>query len=323
MSVIGIFKDITDSGPNRALVRPITYRPFDTRFTYYTGRSRGMMGWPVDRVMRHMLVEGNLGLSTTRSVETGEYSHVYTIDKLSTHHTVSIKEVNYSFPLWLLSEDGAQERTRIPNLSPVFLEALAQTLGRHAEPSGLPENTTPDDVLAYCYAVLHAPSYRNRYTEFLKGDFPRIPLAAVAGSELSFAEIWDALIPLGRQLIDLHVLKDLFGEKSANFPKQGGNEVGKPRYEPPREGQPGRVWINATQYFEGIEPETWVFKIGGYQVCEKWLKDRKGRILDFNDIQHYGKIIAALTQTRALMAQIDSAANGRLWPRSGPSTEQD
>ncbi|MCD6706173.1 MAG: hypothetical protein LT080_06910 [Thiobacillus sp.] len=282
-TVVGAQKDVRDSKLDEARIMPIAYRPFDTRYTYYTGKSKGFHCMPRGEVMRHFTHPGNfqnLGLVTSRLTKGEQFAHAQITDKIT--------------------------------------EVICMS-----RPFGLPEGTKPEDVLAYCYAVMHAPSYRSRYTEFLKGDFPRIPLAAVAGSELSFAEIWDALIPLGRQLIDLQVLKDLFGEKSANFPKQGGNEVGKPRYEPPREGQPGRVWINATQYFEGIEPETWVFKIGGYQVCEKWLKDRKGRILDFNDIQHYGKIVAALTQTRALMAQIDSAANGRLWPRSGPSIEQD
>lgn len=314
-------KDLKDSKLDEARIVPITYRPFDNRHTYFTGKSKGFHCRARGEVMRHLVGSDNLGLSTTRSVETGEYSHVYAVDKLSTHHTVSIKEVNYSFPLWLLSEEDAQEKTRTPNLAPAFLNVLAQALGRDKEPSGLPENTTPEEVLAYCYAVLHAPGYRSRYAEFLKSDFPRIPLAVIEGSDRIFAQTWEALLPLGKELIDLHLLKDLHGAKPASFPKQGDNAVEKPRYEPPRDNQPGRVWINAAQYFDGVQPETWAFKIGGYQVCEKWLKDRKGRTLDFNDIQHYGKIVASLTKTRDVMKQIDTIANGRLWPQRDPSPE--
>lgn len=316
-------KDIVDSGPNRALIRQIAYRPFDTRFIYYTGRSRGLMGWPVERVMRNFVDSGNLGLISARSNKSQAMDHFFISDAIVETKCGESTTQSATFPLWRLSDEGAQEKTRIPNLSSVFLEALAQTLGRDKETSGMPANTTPEDVMAYCYAVLHAPAYRSHYAEFLKSDFPRIPLAIIEGSDRTFAQTWKALLPLGKELIDLHVLKDLYGEKPANFPKQGGNEVEKPRYEPPRDSQPGRVWINATQYFEGIEPGTWAFKIGGYQVCEKWLKDRKGRALDFNDIQHYGKIVASLTRTRAVMKQIDMIANGQLWPQSSPLPAQD
>lgn len=307
-------KDITDSGPNRALIRQIAYRPFDARFTYYTGRSRGMMGWPVDRVMRHFADRENLGLISARSNKSQLMDHFFISDAIVETKCGESTTQSATFPLWRLSEEDTQEKTRTPNLAPAFLDALVLSLGRDKEPSGLPANTTPEDMLAYCYAVLHAPTYRSRYAEFLKSDFPRIPLAVVEGADLSFAKTWEALLPLGKELIDLHLLKDLHGAKPASFPKQGDNTVEKPRFDPPKDNQPGRVWINAAQYFEGVEPETWAFKIGGYQVCEKWLKDRKGRTLDFNDIQHYGKIVAALTQTRTLMAQIDSIATGRLWP---------
>jgi predicted helicase len=320
-------KDVTDSGPNQKLILPIGYRPFDSRFTYYTGRSRGIMGWPVERVMRHVAQDAtNVMLSTTRSVETGDFTHVFALQGLTTHHTVSIKEVNYAFPLWLVPAQvnpaTPLHEQRRPNLSPDFLKALAQALGRKpVEPHGLPENVTPEQVLAYLYAVLHAPSYRSRYGAFLKSDFARIPLAAVAGQTapvLAFPAIWQALLPLGETLMNLHLLKDVPAALRASYPQQGKNDVEKPRYEPPTTGANtsarGRVWINATQYFDGVPPETWTFKVGGYQVCEKWLKDRKGRVLEFDDIKHYCSVVAALTRTRELMLTIDTVANGRLWP---------
>ena len=115
------------------------------------------------------------------------------------------------------------------------------------------------------------------------------------------------------QLIDLHLLKNVPSALLVKFAMQGSNEVEKPRFEN------GRVWINATQYFDGVPAETWSFKVGGYAVCEKWLKDRKGRQLDFADIQHYGAVVAALTRTRELMLAIDAVANGQLWPEAAGS----
>lgn len=332
-------KDVSDSGPNQSLVTPVAYRPFDVRYTYYTGRSRGIMGWPVEKVMRHLANDpSNLSLSTTRSVETGVFTHVFAMRGLTTLHTVSIKEVNYAFPLWLLPEQVKPDQSkpklkpipaqtnpdhvllnqRHPNLAPDFLAALAQALNRPVTPlHGLPEGVTPEDVLAYVYAVLHAPSYRSRYAGFLKSDFPRIPLSNQALAPVDsaqaatdFVAIWNALLPLGMQLIDLHLLKNVPSALRVKFAVQGSNEVEKPRFEN------GRVWINATQYFDGVPVDTWGFKVGGYAVCEKWLKDRKGRQLDFADIQHYGAVVAALTRTRELMQEIDAVANGKLWPEA-------
>ncbi len=306
-----------------ARIVPIAYRPFDIRFTYFTGKSKGFHCMARGEVMRHLANDpGNLSLSTTRSVETGVFTHVFAMRGLTTLHTVSIKEVNYAFPLWLLPDQIAPGQPlptqRHPNLSPSFLSALAQALGRPVSPMhGLPEGVTPEDVLAYVYAVLHAPSYRSRYAGFLKSDFPRIPLSNQmlapvdsAQGTINFAATWQGLLPLGRELLELHLLKNVPAALRVKFAVQGSNEVEKPRFDN------GRVWINATQYFDGVPVETWSFKVGGYAVCEKWLKDRKGRQLDFADIQHYGAVVAALTRTRELMQKIDAIANGKLWPEA-------
>ena len=311
--------DLRKTGLSKNRIVPVAYRPFDKRYTYYTGKANGFHCRPRTEVMRHLVDESsNVALSTTRSVETGDFTHVFAIQGLTTHHTVSIKEVNYVFPLWLLPAQvnpaTPLHEQRSPNLSPDFLKALAQALGRKpVEPHGLPEHVTPEQVLAYIYAVLHAPSYRSRYGAFLKSDFARIPLASD-----DFPALWDALALLGAQLMALHLLKEVPSDLRASYPQQGDNTVEKPRYEAPQSGTNstgrGRVWINATQYFDGVPPETWAFKVGGYQVCEKWLKDRKGRVLEFDDIKHYCSVVAALTRTRELMLDIDAVVNGRLWP---------
>lgn len=318
--------DVKASGPDESFVKPVLYRPFDQRYLYYTGRSKGLMGWPVQKLFRNFAEIPNIGLITSRLTKGESFAHAQITDKITEVICMSPQTSNngFVFPLWLLPVQVNPEQSllnqRHPNLAPNFLVALAQALNRPlAPPHGLPEGVTPEDVLAYVYAVLHAPSYRSRYAGFLKSDFPRIPLlrhtetsSGVGFDATIFENTWSALLSLGHQLINLHLLKNVPSTLRVKFAVQGSNEVEKPRFEPVSGG--GRVWINASQYFDGVPAETWSVRVGGYQVCEKWLKDRKGRTLDFTDIQHYAKVVAALTRTRDLMFDIDKLANGQLWP---------
>ena len=166
----------------------------------------------------------------------------------------------------------------------------------------------PEDVFSYAYAVFHSPTYRQRYSEFLKGDFPRLPLT---GNKALFT----ALVGLGAELVSLHLMESPRLETFiTRFPVSGSQVVEGVRYE----DSARRVYINSEQYFEGIPPEVWAFTIGGYQVCHKWLKDRKGRTLTFEDLHHYQKIVVALAETIRLMGEIDAAidAHGG-WPIAG------
>ena len=285
------------------------YRPFDLRYMLYGDYA---FDYPRSEI-NDPLAQGVPALVTTK--QTKEEFAALVIDKPAAQHKlVTPYDGSYVSPLYVSGS--------IPNLSPAFLTALAQALDRPVtQPHGLPEGVTPEDVLAYVYAVLHAPSYRSRYAGFLKSDFPRIPLSNQplapvdsAQEAIDFVATWRALLPLGRQLIDLHLLKNVPATLRVKFSVQGSNEVEKPRFASCN--GIGRVWINATQYFDGVPADTWTFKVGGYQVCEKWLKDRKGRQLDFADIQHYGSVVGALTRTRELMREIDSVASGRLWPEA-------
>jgi len=141
------------------------------------------------------------------------------------------------------------------------------------------------------------PGYRERYAQFLKLEFPRFP---VTGDALLFRQ----LSQCGAKLVGLHTLRE-HGPEMAAFDVAGSNVVKQVVYVPLAAGATGRVYINSRQYFEGILAVVWEFRVGGYQVCERWLKDRKGRVLGHDDIEHYRHIVAALAQTRMLMAQID------------------
>jgi len=215
------------------------------------------------------------------------------------------------FPLYLYEglASTAQDDLfagRRPNLARTFLDAVAEKLRLPQEPEfGLPEGVSPEDIFHYIYAIFHAPGYRARYAEFLKRDFPRVPLTA----DLA---LFRALAAKGRELIALHLLKEAdapqLNQFATQFPKPGTDMVDKVKYEADKQ----RVWINDEQYFEGVPAETWNFHIGGYRVCEKWLKDRKGRALSYDDLQHWQRIVVALAETRRLMEEIDALIPA--WP---------
>jgi predicted helicase len=158
----------------------------------------------------------------------------------------------------------------------------------------------PEDVFHYIYAVFHSPEYRRRYAEFLKIDFPRVPMP-------KSKQLFRKLCKVGEKLTKLHLMEAevLQGaDKRVFFGVEGGKvvEKGYPKYVAHAdEPKKGKVYINKDQYFEGVTPDVWEFHIGGYRVCEKWLKDRRGRTLSYEDISHYQKIVVALGETIRLM----------------------
>ncbi|MCX8038634.1 MAG: DNA methyltransferase, partial [Candidatus Sumerlaeia bacterium] len=303
--------DIRDSGPNKSCIIPILYRPFDQRYTYYTGRDCGFLCRPRTAVMRHMIGRDNLALSTTRGVEICRgFEHVFCSSEVIQLHTVSSKEVNYLFPLYLYP-DGDLPATlfdygndRRPNFVLEFIEAFSQRLKMTFVPDGkgdLKKTFGPDAVFHYIYAILHSPAYRTRYAQFLRADFPRVPIP-------SNSSLFRQLCRSGETLTELHRMRHRL-PLITRFPILGSDHVETVFY------KDGRVAINATQYFDKVPPEVWAFRIGGYQVCEKWLKDRKGRILSHDEIMHYQYVVAALDETIRLMAEIDRViAQSGNWP---------
>jgi len=189
------------------------------------------------------------------------------------------KETGYIAPLYLYSEDG----TKTPNLKTVIVNEIEKVVGK----------VTPEDILDYIYAVLHSPNYREKYKEFLKIDFPRVPYPK---DKVSFKK----LVKLGTELRTLHLLESPKVNKFiTTYPVTGSNEVEKISY------KDGKVFFNKEQYFGKVPKSTWEFYIGGYQPAQKWLKDRKGRTLTNSDIEHYQKIIVSLSETKRIMQEID------------------
>ncbi len=309
-------RDVLDHPESDRHIAPVLYRPFDIRFTYYTGRAGGFICRPRSNVMRHMLAGPNLGIVSCRQQSQAgvEWGHCGVTRSMIESCAISNKtrEINYLFPLYIYPDGGMEDvrEEREPNLDPGFVEEARAVLGLDFLPEGagdLAASFGPEDLLRYVYAVLHSPQYRRRYAGFLKSDFPRVPMT---GDRALFA----ALVALGRRLAALHLM-EADGEDAPAFPRAGPNRVERVRYAPPDDGPPGRVWINRDQYFEGVAPETWAFAVGGYRPAEKWLRDRKGRVLSFDDIAHYRRVCAALADTPRIMARIDrtiDASGG--WP---------
>lgn len=261
-----------------------SYRPFDNRFIFYTGNSKGLCTNPRKKVMIHILNKSNLCLCICKSAAENRWSLVHISKNIVDDCYVSnkTKERGYVFPLYLYTKEFGEEKKN-PNLKKEEWQKFNDAVGKE---------TTPEDILAYIYAVLHSPSYRERYKEFLKVDFPRVPLPLSS-------EEFDRLIAIGQKLIDLHLMNNAQSWKcTTTFPEVGSQQVDFQKW------KDGQVWINDKQYFGNVPESVWEFYIGGYQPAQKWLKDRKGHILSFDEIKHYLHIIHALEETMKLMKEI-------------------
>jgi hypothetical protein len=275
-------KDLIESGLDKKRIVPILYRPFDVRYTYYTGRSRGFICMPRPEVMPHMK-QNNLALIVPKQFK--EKPGAFVTNSIIGHKTVSAYDINYLFPLYCYYDVMKKEI----NINHVLVTSLSKTYKREIN---------PEETFNFIYAVLYSNIYRARYAEFLKIDFPRIPFT-------KDCKIFSKIEELGDRLVDLHLLKSKELEQPvARFQRKGDNKVEKPKYEK------SRVYINAIQYFDGVKPEVWEYQIGGYQVCDKWLKDRKHRTLSLEDIKHYCKIVTALEKTIGIQKDID-----KLYPK--------
>ena len=278
-------------------IAPIYYRPFDTRWTYYTGQSAGFHMRPRHNVMRH-LRKDNLALCVCRVVSNPVWQHALITDKITENRYVSNRgsESAHVFPLYLYPNPEELELAteRLLNLKPDFLKALSERLElSQATRSGLPQGVSPEEILAYIYTILYSVAYRKRYYAFLQYDFPRIPLPRDIGH-------FRKLSMLGQELIDWHLLKVGSGVLPRHrFEGEGEGVVSQVRY------VDGGVWINPTQHFTDVPVDVWNYEVGAHQVCEKWLKDRRGSALSHDEVRQYRSILVAVAETLRLMEEID------------------
>ncbi|MEK8017261.1 MAG: type ISP restriction/modification enzyme, partial [Candidatus Parabeggiatoa sp.] len=296
--------DIKHHDVDGSYIYSILYRPFDKRYTYYTGKTKGFICRPRHEVMQHLLVGKNLGLITCRqkSQQSQTWSLVGISNQIIESCAISnkTKEINTLFPLYIYPTKGllshrTEDDKRKPNFAPKFIKDVETRLKLQFIEDGTGDFATtigPEDIFHYMYAVFHSLTYRQRYAEFLKIDFPRLPLTRDK-------TLFQQLANLGEQLVAIHLMEaDI--ESDSGYPIEGDNRVDKITY------KNEKVYINKTQYFDNVTEAVWQFQIGGYQVCQKWLKDRKGRQLNYDDCNHYLYILAALEHTIQLMAEIEA-----------------
>ncbi|WP_336127321.1 type ISP restriction/modification enzyme [Mesoflavibacter sp. CH_XMU1422-2] len=301
----------TEEIVNKSDIQEYQYRPFDNRkFLYLETRTKNpyeKLKIPASYRSRHsiskqFIAKNNIGLLLPRQLAKEDFNHIYISSKIADACLISnrTKEQNQVFPLYVYPETNGQQtieqsNERKPNLKAEIVNQIAEQLGLTFTNEKVPtENTfAPIDILDYIYAVLHSPTYREKYKEFLKIDFPRVPYP-------KDQDTFRQLVKLGGEIRQIHLLESPTVEQYiTQYPMDGDNIVGKPKY------KDGKVFINETQYFDNVPQVAWEFYIGGYQPAQKWLKDRKERKLEFDDILHYQKIIVALSETDRLMKEID------------------
>lgn len=310
-----------ENAPDEQIVWRCLYRPFDERYMMW---GRHVFDRPREELLKHLMdrrqaasssharrEEYNLALITTRQ-STEMFAVFATRIPVGQHKLATPYDGGYISPLYLypngkLPEDDLlvretpPEEERRPNFSKEFIAELCERLKATFTRDGLGEPKKrvvgPEVIFYYAYAVFHSPAYRARYAEFLRTDFPRLPLT----------RDWDLfrqLAGLGGHLVDLHARgKGESGDIA--FPIKSDNVITDIKYETPQGKTRGRVWINDKQYFEGVPLDAWEFPIGGYLPAQRWLKDRAGRTLGFDDLETYPRIVNALHQTGRLMKEID------------------
>jgi len=277
------------------------YRPFDTRYIDYDLKKVARHRFPV---MKHFVLGENIGLVVSRQAVTDNWSHVQVVNHITDNRIhYSNKGIPNVCPLYLYSEQGyAAKPSRVPNLDPETVQKIASSTGLtfEEEKTGGKNRFAPIDLFDYVYAVLHSPSYREKYLEVLKIDFPRVPYPAGADQFRRLADI-------GAELRKLHLMEHpALDVLITKFPAKGSGVVEKVLWEPSGDGTKGRVWINAEQFFGEVPADAWDFCIGGYRPAQKWLKDRKDRELCPDEIVHYQRMIAALKMTGEIMGQLKS-----------------
>lgn len=307
--------DLKDHGLNRNMTKselhlqiernvvPILYRPFDKRYTFYTGKSRGFHERPRGKAMKHMINSDNLGLIISRNSRPAPWRDIQITEEIIELGVMATRPGNNApiFPLFLFKETKNGFIRKV-NFSKEFKRFIEEKFSANNKPSA-------KDIVFYIYAILHSKEYRKRYENFLKIDFPRIPFSRRP-------DLFYELREIGRELIDLHLMKsERLNEHNVRLFGNGVDTcitIQRLYY-----ASNNRLRLNEKQYFEGVPRKVYEFYIGGYQVCRKWLKDRKGKILSRKDVILFGKIVKSIQETIRLMEKIDQTIDKyHGWPEA-------
>lgn len=273
---------------------PYQYRALDKRWVYY---DMNLLERARYDIMQHFVKGANVGLIIQKNstvARTFGWSNLFITNTIYDFHHIS--GGSNVFPLYLYSDEGyfsEEGGRRVPNLDEEIVAKIAEAIGRRFVPEVTGEEGTfaPIDLLDYIYGLLYHPEYRERYFEFLKVDFPRIPYP-------DSAVCFDSYKAIGGQLRKLHLMEEQPERTGVTYPEVGDNSVTQQKW------AEDKVWINKEQYFGNVPEEVWNYYIGGYQPAQKWLKDRRNTTLSFDDITHYQRIVHALATTIALQSEL-------------------
>ena len=309
---IGVHNSVPDI---KKSMHKILYRPFDIQWIFYND---SVIEHPCKAIMHHM-IEENIALLICKQQNKFGFSHVFVSDNISESHVVStkIKEINHIFPLYFYRAKDNNGLfyfidRKVPNINPRIFELLNVNMKLYGEVNSA---CTPEQIFYYTYAVLHSNIYRKKYANLLKNEFPCIPFTS---NHIVFIKMGK----LGQKLADIHLMKsNQLNKTFSRFEVPGNNAVKKVEYIPIGGGlassqkkdskENGNVFINKTQYFSNIDKDTWNFQIGDHKVMYTWLKNRKGRTITSEQIQHYIKIAQALKLTINYQKKID-----KLYPKT-------
>jgi hypothetical protein len=286
-------EDIKITNVSDTFIKEITYRLFDSRFTYYTGNAKGFHASPQFKVCKNMLFE-NIGLLLPRQISKSEFRHVFCTRLIPEMCAISTatKEQNQLFPLYLYPDitlaNTQQKRTREENFTKDFRNYIDKLYGK---------GISPEQILGYMYAVLHSETYRTKYIEFLKDKFARIPFT-------KDKKQFEKLSKLGTELIEVHLLEAETDLGLGDFIGKGSSIVENITFT--EERKIGKIYINKTQYFNDIPVSVWEFQIGGYQVIDKFLKERKNRELSIDEVEKVTSIINAIAFTIEQINKIET-----------------
>ncbi|MCG2722027.1 MAG: hypothetical protein L6290_08445 [Thermodesulfovibrionales bacterium] len=239
----------------------------------------------------------NLGLISARNTNSEDINHFFCCNSVTDMKCGESTIQSYVFPLHIYPTKEKKDlfriegETREPNIKPEIFKSLS---------GAYKKEVSPEEIFYYIYAVLYSKIYRTKYAEFLKIDFPRVPFT-------KDYKLFKKMSDYGNMLADLHLLKSPgLDSPIARFQGKGDNRVKKLKYD----DKAGVLYINKGQYFEGILQDVWNYQIGGYQVCDKWLKDRKDRVLSLDEIRTYCRIVTAIQKTIEIQKNIDSLYAG-------------
>ncbi len=265
-----------------------SYRPFDDRNIYY---HLNIIRRP-SQIMLNFIGRENIGLVFCRQLASNKWQHAFVTDKITDGSFISLKtkEWNYIAPLYLYPDEKEIQPDKSIGKRVNFTESFQKYINDLYK-----FNPTPEQILGYIYAILYAPSFRTKYYEFLKIDFPRIPFT-------EDENLFKTLSEKGTELISLHLLKTDFEKSVVNFPVENPDlKVESVKY------KDKKIWFNKTAYFDNVPEAVWKYEIGGYQVLDKWLKERKkhGCTLTGNDLRHFMNICNSLNETIKIQNGID------------------